>query len=1368
MHNASHHTPSVRGKGWLLLTGAACLLALLFFLLFRQLKPQLDQAAAGLQRGAAIQLEPTMDRQVLDQILVTNRYFTDPRDRELFSDSLTLALRRGQLPENLGALNKKGFAITAPIAWQSPIGGADFQQRLTASRQRLGFDSALYAAELHHPRSFPATLSLGPAGYTISGTVKDKELPMSGVLVQLLQHIATDNPDSLTGATAYARTNAQGHFVFSGLTPDSAYSVLPMKPGLEFGSRQGNRRLSRNTRYLFTAQPHTLRLLGTITYSQLKEDGSLLIRTPEAFTRSYQLIAGLLLLGFFLAQGILHFRRQPPDPYILPIALLLCGVSILLLFSIQDPLLDTLLAYQTLQGVLAGLAGFLLLSTIHIGKWYARWWFDPLANFRSRRSYQSKGWTWLAMAIGLALLTAIMGSGPEGSGVKVNLVLGGISFQPSEITKYLLLFFLAGFFAANADKLRSLSDIRWRFLLNWGVLAGIAILLVLYLLMGDMGPALVLCFTFLFFYSIARGNLWLTLLTGIVYCLLLVWLPGWIATAIAFGLVILTLLFQGQLRSTRWYGALAAIADAPVILLLVMTAFTFGDQLPGIGQRLADRKAMWLQPWNNDVFGGDHLAHSYWTLSAGGFSGQGIGKGFPNTMPAAHTDMILSSIGEELGWIGLVSIFGLFALLLYRIFVNGRRSGQPFSFYICAGIAISIGCQLLLIAGGAFGLLPLTGVAVPFLSYGKISLIVNLAALGLVAGISGRQGQQSQQTYIRQQYDPVLVTGILFFIAGMTVLVTRLFFIQVLDRKEYLVKQSRVVMRSGLPVYSYNPRIDKLMRLLAAGTIYDRKGLVLATSEQGRLQQQADSLRAAGLDPQILQDLQHSHKRRLYPFGDELFFWTGDFNTRLFWGQQNGYYAESRHLTALRGFGISREWQEPIQTLYQPDRFTKPIAASTPLARYDYTPLIDGLAAGIDPDAAPVRAIREKDRNLTLSVDAALQVELQDSLQSSAFANRRIAVVVLDAASGELLASALHPLPNTAAPELLELPDRQREQLSIPVTDRDLGMTYATAPGSTAKILTAMAGLNKLGTPATDIRYNDIYRAEIFRDNKNEQEPFVPKVAYVDMHEAIVNSSNIYFIRLANDNNLEEQMAALYEATGMFLLQKGGYAYTPTSNVQQHAADLENWRKNLLNHDRKAYSNPLYAGKTRRYRSDFSGLAWGQSVLTSTPASMARMAGAIANNGSLQPSRYVLAESGIPAPLAQGVHIAQDTASARLLRDYMIDQSNPPGRPKIKKLRVAGKTGTPERVVQGVKTADGWYVFFAPVPGRNSCTVACVRIEGGESSANAVTIGNTVAAILEKRGYMESFQKEAPKATQLQAQKNEHEKTIRQSQHAGQ
>lgn len=1312
-------------------------MVLFFVKLYAVLSPKLIEADTDLVARRSIVLEPGIDKNRLKQILASENYFPDPRDLQLVTDSLVAKLNANGAPANLGELNKKRWQIAVPTAWNPAGTGIDYRERLLASRQRLGFDSVVYNRELVQPPAYGSVVSIGKGKLSIQGKIEYEGNPVKGVLVELREHIAGEEEPPLP---MYSRTDGEGRFRFNGLSVDSGYSVLPLKPGFEFGTRQGTASLTEDRSFLFRMQPHRMRLIGSIGFSQIKEDNVLLVRTPDTFSRNYWMILWITLAAFLLLQTYLQVRKLLIDPFLLPILLLLSGISLLMLLCIQHPLTDTFLSFQTLQGLLVGLLGFGLLASTKPGKLYTRWWYDALFNYRRREVFGLKGFTWLVAALLLAIVTLLFGTGPEGSGVKVNLQIAGILFQPSEITKYLLLIFMAGFFAANENNLRHISDSRNRFGLSFLLMAGVALLLALYLLMGDMGPALVVCFSFLVFYSIARGNLLLMLGAATLYGILLAFLPGLVATAIAFIATVVALVLMGAARSVNWYGRLAVLTEAPVLILLVMAAFAFGDRLPGIGNRLADRKAMWLQPWNNDVYGGDHLAHGYWTLSAGGWKGQGIGKGFPNTMPAAHTDMILPSIGEEMGWIGLFMVFCLMAMLLHRIVLQARRSGQSFSFYLCTGIAIATGIQILLMACGSIGLLPLTGLAVPFLSYGKISLIINCCALGIVAGVSAQPAAPVQQEHISKHYDGVLSAAITGMMLGFVVVLVKLFFIQVKDRDAYLVQQSRVVNRNGMPIYSYNPRIDKLADFIAAGDILDRKGLPIASSHIEQLTKNRDSLLAAGLDPLRLQASLQSKKKRIYPFGADLFYWTGDYNTRLFWAQQNGYFAEARHLSALRGFETNPVKQEQLAMEYRPDRFTKPVAKAVELVRYDYTALTDALKNGIDSANAAIRKIIDAPRNVQLTVDAGLQKEIQDSLARSAFNTKRIAVVVLDAGSGDLLASAMYPLPDLQRPELLELPDRERRHLTFPVAERDLGMTYATQPGSTAKIVTAMAALNKLGMDAANEKYRDISRSEIFRDNAREQEPYVPMVPFVDMREAIVKSSNIFFIRMANEHDLEEEMAKLYLGTGMRINQLGGFDYTPTLDPEKTGKALANWRETTLNHDRRLFNNPANFGRKKRYLSDFSGLAWGQGTLTATPVSMARMASAIAMNGTLHQSRYTSTVAGQKTPASNTVPLANDSSYASLLRKFMIEQSNPGGRSKIKGLKVAGKSGTPERMVKGEKTADGWYVFFAPVPGKASATVTCIRIEEGLSSANAVIVGNTVAHILQKRNYVESFQ----------------------------
>lgn len=1314
----------------LYLPSASILLLLLFTRLYTNLVPALDQAKQAYITGQSLTLEKGIKSSAIRRLLTTGNYYTDNRDIDLVADSLPAKLAQTGAPDNLGAINKRQFSVLAPVAWRSRIGGTDFQSRLRLSRQQMGFDSVLYNRELTNPKPYPAVVQAGSGSVSFNGQVSQDDRPLSGVLVQLKRHPATAQPDTLPDRFVYARTDADGRFTFAGLKAGAGYSVVPLKPGLEFGSRRGTTHLTSDQNVHFTARPHQLRLIGSTVYGQLKTDHALTVRTPTSFTWLFWAVVSGFFLAFWAVNGIWSLRRFHPDPFLLPILMLLTGLSVLILLAIQDPLQDTFFAGQTLQGVIIGLVGMTILSQLTIGRFYATWRYDWLFTLKTRSSVRLSGWTWLVLAAGLATLTLFIGSGPEGSGVRVNLSLLGFSFQPSEITKYLLLLFFAGFFAANEQQLRQLPDLRWRFTVSFGALAGAGLLMLLYLLLGDMGPALVVCFTFLLFYSIARGNLPLTLATGVGYGVCLWLLPGAVATLICLLAVIGYMYWKGDARSKTGTGWVALLAEAPVLLLLVMAMFAFGDKLPFVGDRLADRKAMWLNPWNNDVYGGDHLAHGYWALASGGWTGQGLGKGFANAIPAAHTDMILPSLGEELGGLGVICVFLLVGILLHRLFLHARRAGQPFSFFLIAGIAIATGAQFLIIAGGSIGLLPLTGISVPFLSYGKISLIINLTAMGAAFSVAHRPGEAAQREYLSAHYDTVLMAGISGFLIGVVVLIGHLLPIAGWRGSDYIVRPARVVTRNGDPVYSYNPRIERLTRALAAGTIYDRNGLVLASSSPEIVRQQSAKLTQSGLDTDEVTTLTKKRLQRYYPFGNQLFFWLGDLNTQLFWGQSNGYYAEATHLSELRGFNSRPRKTNLVTTDYRADRFSPSVQQTRTLSVYDYSELAPALRAGLDSREVAER--KAKNRDLHLSINAELQVAIQQALATSDFRNRRVSVVVLDARSGDVLASALHPLPNLQTPDVMQMADRDRQKLPYLVTERDLGMTYPTAPGSTAKILTAMAAFNKLGASASDLSYT-ISCDEIIRRGTRESEPCNESV---DMRKAIVRSSNVYFIRTANDNKLDNELADLYLATGMNIDFVGGYSFSDTRTNPERDLIRQHWRDSSFVVRRNLYNSTQYP---KRYRSEFSGLAWGQGQLTSTPVALARMAGAIANKGVLQPSRYVLA--GKPQPIGAGQQVARQARYADQLESFMIDQSNPSeGRSKISIARVAGKTGTPERLVQGVRRNDGWYVFFTPTPDGQSHTVVSIRIELGESSAEAVQLANTVVApILKQRGYLGSF-----------------------------
>jgi cell division protein FtsI/penicillin-binding protein 2 len=136
---------------------------------------------------------------------------------------------------------------------------------------------------------------------------------------------------------------------------------------------------------------------------------------------------------------------------------------------------------------------------------------------------------------------------------------------------------------------------------------------------------------------------------------------------------------------------------------------------------------------------------------------------------------------------------------------------------------------------------------------------------------------------------------------------------------------------------------------------------------------------------------------------------------------------------------------------------------------------------------------------------------------------------------------------------------------------------------------------------------------------------------------------------------------------------------------------------------------------------------------------VARIASGIANDGIMMPSRYVLDVNGHPTQPKQGVAIAGDPVYAQYLETYMREQSAP--KKSQFGIYVAGKTGTPERIVKGETINDGWYVFFAPAANDSGHVVVCIRIEGTKGSSDAMALaGAHIIPLLLQSNYIKSFE----------------------------
>jgi cell division protein FtsW (lipid II flippase) len=1004
----------------------------------------------------------------------------------------------------------------------------------------------------------------------------------------------------------------------------------------------------------------------------------------------------------------------------LPVVMILVGLSFITLLSLQDPLRDRFLAKDSLVYLAIGLVAMLVMLFFNMRRFTADSWLYRLVFFKN---YQraANGWPWVVIAAGLLAMTIKFGTGPEGSGVKVNL----FGFQPSEIVKYLVILFLAGFFAANEKLISEYTSWtkRWSFFAF--ALIAILVTLLLFLLLGDLGPAMVVCFTFIALFSFSRGDFMFMAIAVVIYVLCSwvlknVWLSA-LATAVIVGLL---MLFQRR-----------KLSESAIMVLVIMAAFLTIDQIPYLGklfpgpvQRLVDRKAIWQDPWNNEVYGGDQVANGLWAMSSGGVSGQGVGEGFAKTIPEAHTDMILPSMGEEFGWTGIVCIFLLFLLYLHRSIIIGRRTGTPFLFYLCAGVGVSTFVQFLLIAGGSTGALPLSGVSLPFQSYGGSSLVANLLASGFLLSASLVRGSPVQMKYIANQQDKNLVPALIAAVMGVTLLtvsVSRYLF----DNKKWVVQPALVADKSGARMFSYNPRIAILMNRLQAGSIYDRDGVLLATSKPEMVKKQLGKLTNAGVGNYNIDSAMHKRLDRYYPFEEQMFFWTGDDNSGVFNGSSNGYFAEYEHAAELRGFQLPTTNYNVTANRYREDRFLARGVKEMTVVKRDYSALSPLLLAGLNSTA--VDSFKNRNRDVQLTMDAGLQTSIQKSMETdTSLLDNRVSVVVMESNTGDVLASSLYPLPPVHDWEKLTMSYAEQNQLSSWMTTTDLGFTYATQPGSTAKLITSLASFNKLGLAAANRKFQ-VSEWERIRTKGIEPD----ETGLITLERAVAKSNNVYFIKLANEEHLQEDMATLYLKTGMFLHGVGGYFY---GRQQENAAQEEKWR--TLWRKTEFNTKPRYdPNNIRRTRAKgISGMSWGQGELIATPASVARVAAGIANGGTMPNNRYVLKFSDSATSVKPGIKLANDPKYAQLMRQYMIEQSAP--KTYTLGLSVAGKTGTPERIWKKQQINDGWYVFFAPKQKGSGNIVVCVRIESTKGSSDAVKLaGKHVIPFLLKKGYIKSI-----------------------------
>ena len=306
--------------------------------------------------------------------------------------------------------------------------------------------------------------------------------------------------------------------------------------------------------------------------------------------------------------------------------------------------------------------------------------------FFFRRLERLVDYQYLIGLLGIGLLLSAILFGVDIGGNKNWVIFGPIRFQPSEFAKLFVVLFLAAYLTERRE--------------------------VLIYTTHRFGP-----------FSLPQPRFAAPLLT--------LW-----------GLTMLMLVFQRDLGSALLYFAttlaMVYVASGRLsYIFLGLTLFVIGATVCYIlYPHVQVRVDIWLNPWADPTGKAFQIVQSLFALGSGGVLGSGLTYGFPGFIPEVHTDFIFSAIGEELGLLGSTAILFAYMLLLIRAFRIALQTTIPFRQMAVGGLAIFLSLQVLLIVGGVTKFLPLTGVTLPFVSYGGSSLVSSYIILGVIFAVS--------------------------------------------------------------------------------------------------------------------------------------------------------------------------------------------------------------------------------------------------------------------------------------------------------------------------------------------------------------------------------------------------------------------------------------------------------------------------------------------------------------------------------------------------------------------------------------------------------------------------------------------------------
>ncbi|HYJ49759.1 MAG TPA: FtsW/RodA/SpoVE family cell cycle protein [Microbacterium sp.] len=385
---------------------------------------------------------------------------------------------------------------------------------------------------------------------------------------------------------------------------------------------------------------------------------------------------GALTALVFALHIVLRFQARDADPFVLPIATVLTGLGISMIYRIDIAVeLQGWDAYSTKQIAWAGIAIGGAIAVVVL-----------LRNYRVLFRY-----TYIAGLTGVVLLVLpiIPGLGTDAN-ADVWVSLGFFSFQPGELAKIALAIFFAGYLVRTRE---SLSSVGTRFLgMTWPRARELGPLLVIWLislgiivLQRDLGTGLLIFGMFVAMLYVATGK------------------TSWVLLG---------------------------------VVLAAAGAFLASRVLPYVGGRFSN----WLDAFNPEVIersGGSYqLVQGIFGLAQGGIIGTGLGQGRPYITPLSQSDYILPSLGEELGLIGVFAILCLYMVFTSRGIRIGLAGQDDFGKLLATGLSFTIALQVFIMVGGVTRIIPLTGLTTPFLAAGGSSLVANWLIVAILLRIS--------------------------------------------------------------------------------------------------------------------------------------------------------------------------------------------------------------------------------------------------------------------------------------------------------------------------------------------------------------------------------------------------------------------------------------------------------------------------------------------------------------------------------------------------------------------------------------------------------------------------------------------------------